>query len=156
MASLTNMPNYNPERLRMLQSTAPPRIISREISAPVRDLAASFGPQPLEELVEFFGLENIRMLRAGERLEISELRRSRQSEEIAPKKPSPLEGFTVIAEGRSLGPEAIGSLNSLLLSESNHLGSMSSGEWPSVIVFRVSRGKEWPTFSFRYGAARLQ
>lgn len=156
MASLTNMPNYNPERLRMLQSTPPPRIISGEISAPVRNLAGSFGPQPLEELVEFFGLENIRMLRAGERLEVSELRRLRQSEE-APKKPSPLEGFAVIAEGKALGPEAVGSLNSALLSESNHVGGgMSSGEWPSsVIVFRVSRGKEWANVFFWFGTSEV-
>jgi hypothetical protein len=37
------------------------------------------------------------MLRAGERLEVSELRRLRQSE-AAPITPSPLEGFAVVAE----------------------------------------------------------
>jgi hypothetical protein len=152
MASLTNMPNYNPERLRMLQSNAPPRIISHEISAPVRNLAGSFGPQPLEELIEFFGLENIQMLRAGERLEVSELRRLRQSEEV-PKSPTPLEGFAVVAQGRALGPESVGSLNSLLLSESNHVANMSREEWPSVIVFRVWRGKEWANVFFSFGSS---
>ena len=152
MASLTNMPNYNPERLRMLQSNPPPRIISGEIFAPVRSLAGSFGPQPLEELVEFFGLENIQMLRAGERLQISELRRLRQSEE-APEKPCPLVGFAVVGEGSVLGPEAVGSLNSLLLSESNHVASMSGAEWPSAIVFRVTRGKEWADVFFCFGSS---
>jgi hypothetical protein len=140
-ASFTNSPNFDPEKLRLLQTRGPTRIISGEVINPIRQLAYAFGPHPLEDVVAFFGLEEIKMLQEAEKLEVFEIKSGRFG--ASPTAGSSfIEGYEVVAQGKTLGHEAAHGFASALLTEKNGIRAMSSCGWQPVIVFRAWRDKE--------------
>jgi hypothetical protein len=147
LASLTNSPNFDPEKLRMLQSRGPMRLLSGEAINPVRELAYAFGPNPLEDLVHFFGMGEIKMLRQADKLEVFEIRSELpesspiQSSAIPPGTPV-LEGYKQVAQGKTLGREAAQEFAAALLTEKNGIRAMSSCLFRPVVVFRAWRGQE--------------
>jgi len=141
LAGFTNSPNFDPERLRLLQARGPTRIISGEAINPVRHLAYAFGPHPLEDLVAFFGVEAIKMLQESEKLEVFEIKSGRFG--ASPTAGGSLiEGYEVIAQGKTLGRESAHEFASALLTEKNGIRAMSSCEWQPVVVFRAGKNKE--------------
>jgi hypothetical protein len=141
LASLTNSPGYSAETLRMLQASPPARILSGEAIVPVRELAYAFDPHPLEALLHFFGLEQIKMLQEVDKLEVFEIKPP-QRESQTPAGARTVEGSELVAQGKTLGSQAAQEFASTLLNEQNGIGAMSDCEWRPVIVFRAWRGNE--------------
>ncbi|HEV2394598.1 MAG TPA: hypothetical protein VG146_19780 [Verrucomicrobiae bacterium] len=142
LASFTNSPNYNPDKLSLLRSRSPRRIVSPEIVNPVRQLAYAFGPHPLEELVEFLGLSEIKMLRGSDKLEVFEIRPDPFDSSSKPGI-SMIEGYELVTRGDTLDEESAHEFTSALLTDKNGIGVASSCEWQPVIVFRAWRAKEY-------------
>jgi hypothetical protein len=141
LAGLTNAPGYSAGKLRMLQARPPSRLLSGEVIAPVRELAYAFDPHPLEALVHFFGFEQIKMLQGADKLEVFEIKPP-QRESQAPTGPRTVEGYELVAQGKTLGSHAAQEFASTLLNEKNGIGARSDCEWRPVIVFRAWRGSE--------------
>jgi len=144
LARFTNSPTFDLERLRALESSPVRRLINGEVIRPVRDLAYAFGPHPLETLVEFFGLDQIKMLQQADKLEVFEI----NPKPVASSPPAGganNEGYEIVPLGKTLGPESARELAAALLTEETGPNGLSSCEWRPGIVFRFWRGKESAT-----------
>jgi len=112
-ASNTNSPTYDPERLRALRARPPDRIISSEAIKPVSDVANSFGPHPLEFLVNIFDVDQLRVLQEVDKLEVFEIKRGTHGKPL-PAGSSTIEGYEMVAQGKTLGQESARKLSMAL------------------------------------------
>src|SRR5207249_947522 len=101
----------------------------------------AFGPHPLEEWVNFLGLDEIKMLQESDRLEIFEIRSGRFGASPAPGA-TMIEGYELVTQGKTFSREIAHEFASALLTDKNGLRSMSNCEWRPVVVFRAWRAKE--------------
>jgi hypothetical protein len=137
----TNTSFFDPEKLRLRQSLSSRQISINEVTKPVRALAYAFGPNPLEDLVSYFGPNQVRMLQAADELEVIEIKSGQVGSSPAPGASS-VEGYKMEAQGKTLGRESARQFAAALLTERNELPVMSDCSWQPVIVFRARRGKE--------------
>jgi len=137
------------ERLDTLRAGSNSRLISDEAMRPIRDLTGAFGPNPLENVVRALDLETIRLLQEADKLEVFEIKsRDRlilPSGDLMepPAKGTPeLEGYELIARGKTLGRESAREFADAVLTGENFGGGMTRCTWHPVVVFRTWRGNE--------------
>jgi hypothetical protein len=133
-------PMTEAERLDTLRAGSAQRWISGEATRPIYELTAAFGPNPLESIVTMVGLGTIRLLREADKLEVFEIK-SQEIPESPPKGVPTVEGYELVARGKTLGPESAREFADSVLTEQNY--AMTSCAWHPVIVFRAWRGEKF-------------
>ena len=124
----------------LLRRTPERRLISAEVSAPITDLAYSFGPNPMHELFGLLGPELIALLQEADRVEPFRLKPNLDGTPSAPGRPS-LEGYEIIARGKPLGPDFAKRLAASILNDKNVLGVRDWCGFMPREAFRFWRGK---------------
>jgi len=140
LARLSNAPpGLN---LAELQSRPPLRILSGEAINPVRLLAFSFGPHPMQEVVRFFGEKGIHLLQQADKLEVFRISTTRW-DAPQPSGPKTTEGYNLVKVGRALDAKSARRLADALLGEQQGLRVGSRCGFDPAVIFQIWRGKEF-------------
>jgi len=116
------------------------RLIGGEVSAPITDLAYSFGPHPMQELFATLGPDLIALLQEADRAEPFRIKPNMYGEQSVPGRPN-IEGQEIVAHGKPLGPDLAKQLAAAILNDKNVLGVGANCDFMPRDAFRVWHGK---------------
>jgi hypothetical protein len=136
----TNLPANYAQRMAALRSPTEIRLVSGAVLLPMRELASSFGPHPLEDVVSVLGEPGIEILRNAERVEIFRIKSNRADDLSTPGRPA-IEGYEILAQTEQ-GREFATKVSGALVSERNQFGIGKGCGFSPGVAFRIWKGKE--------------
>ncbi len=123
-----------------LRSPTEIRLVSGAVLVPLRELAFSFGPHPLEDVVSVLGERGIEILRNAERVEIFRIKSNTPEDWSTPGRPA-IEGYEILAQTEQ-GREFATKVSGALLNERNQFGFGKACGFSPGVAFRIWKGKE--------------
>jgi hypothetical protein len=118
------------------------RQVSWEVNRPFGELAASFGPSPLQKFVDCLGENAIRILQQADRVEVFRLK-GEALEPPGPASPgSAIGDQTITGHGKTQRSDFAQHLANAILDEKNNFGVVKACIWSPIIGFRAWHGKE--------------
>jgi hypothetical protein len=132
-------PGYD---LAKIQARGPARILSGEVINPVRNLAYSFGPHPMQVVAHFFGEKWIRFLQEADKVDVYRVHRHFLLDEPERSGPKTVEGYDLLRTGETLDVASARRLASAVLDEQIGL-SVSNCEFDPGVVFQIWRERQY-------------